>query len=206
MTLPPPSVSAEGSEVPLKPVVDALDHGLCLLARTARVVYANRSARRLIAESAHLEIVGGLLLPTEPLLRPPWQRLLAELDARSTPLFDFATEVAGAPGPCLGQLRLVPADRGAGELVSLSLGTPESARAARLAGFAALHRLTPAEARVMVALVDDLSPAQVAARLHISPGTVRSHIRRIFDKTGVSSQRGLAVRVAGLPLMTLPPG
>jgi DNA-binding CsgD family transcriptional regulator len=57
----------------------------------------------------------------------------------------------------------------------------------------------------MIALVDDLSPSQVAQRLNISPGTVRSHIRRIFDKTGVGSQRGLAVRVGALPLMSLPP-
>lgn len=206
MTSPPPSVSAEGSEIPLKSVVDTLDHGVCLLARTARVVYANRSARRLIAESIHLEIVGGLLLPTEPLLRAPWQRLLAELAPGSAPLFDFAGQVPESAGPCLGQVRLVSADDGAGELVSLSLGLPGAARAARLAEFAALHRLTPAEARVMVALVDDLSPAQVAERLGVSAGTVRSHIRRIFDKTGVSTQRGLAVRVANLPLMSLPPG
>jgi DNA-binding CsgD family transcriptional regulator len=184
-------------------VVNLLDHGVCLLARTARIVYANRSARRLAIESAHLEIQGGMLVPTHPLRRPVWQRLLAEFEGSGAQLFEFAAAEAG--GSCLGQLRLVPSDVAGDELISLSLGAPLSAREMRLAEFATLHRLTPAESRVMIALVDDLSPAQVAQRLNISPGTVRSHIRRIFDKTGVGSQRGLAVRVGALPLMSLPP-
>ena len=110
------------------------------------------------------------------------KRVLAEFDGSGAQLFEFAAPEAG--GSCLGQLRLVPSDVAGDELISLSLGAPLSAREMRLAEFAALHRLTPAESRVMIALVDDLSPAQVAQRLNISPGTVRSH---------------------ALPLMSLPP-
>jgi DNA-binding CsgD family transcriptional regulator len=59
--------------------------------------------------------------------------------------------------------------------------------------------LTNAEARVALLIAGGFSGPQTAAALGISPQTVKTHLRRCFEKTGVHSQVGLARLFAGLP-------
>lgn len=63
------------------------------------------------------------------------------------------------------------------------------------AGPASEARLTPAELRVLQFLPEHLSLPQIAARLHLSPHTVKTHTARIYRKLG-SSSRDQAVRRA----------
>ncbi len=53
----------------------------------------------------------------------------------------------------------------------------------------AFHRLTRREQEVLAALIDGRSAKQIARDLHVSMPTVRTHIRSLFDKLGVNSQR-----------------
>ena len=53
---------------------------------------------------------------------------------------------------------------------------------------AASFNLTPAEARVAGYLVQGMAPKQVAALCGVSPCTVRSQVRTVFEKTGVRRQ------------------
>lgn len=62
----------------------------------------------------------------------------------------------------------------------------------------ALFDLTPAEARVLAKLVQGGSPAKVAAELGIAELTVRTHLERLFGKTGTHRQSDLIGMVAGL--------
>ncbi|MBX5440872.1 MAG: hypothetical protein IRZ32_05015 [Solirubrobacteraceae bacterium] len=55
---------------------------------------------------------------------------------------------------------------------------------------------TPAELRVLALLPTDASVADIAAVLHLSPNTVRSHVRRLYRRLGVRSRED-AVRIAG---------
>ena len=57
--------------------------------------------------------------------------------------------------------------------------------------FARLHRLTGGELRVLLALAQGLSGLEAAAMLGIGEPTVRTHLQRIFSKTGTSGQAGL---------------
>lgn len=50
-----------------------------------------------------------------------------------------------------------------------------------------LYHLTPREAQVAAGLCAGQSPQQLAAGLSLGLGTVRTHIRRLFDKTGAGS-------------------
>lgn len=52
----------------------------------------------------------------------------------------------------------------------------------------ALARLTAREQEVLQALADGLSDREIAARLHISPETVRTHMGNILSKLGVQSR------------------
>jgi len=57
--------------------------------------------------------------------------------------------------------------------------------------------LTPREADVLAQLHRRRSNAQIAAELHISIETVRTHARHIYRKLGVSSRRELVAPPAG---------
>lgn len=65
---------------------------------------------------------------------------------------------------------------------------PRSRSARFKARMAALHSLTPREVEVAAALCDGLSPAALGPALGMGLGTVRTHIRHLFDKTGAVNQ------------------
>lgn len=67
-------------------------------------------------------------------------------------------------------------------------------RAARIAGI--LFGLTRAEAVVAGLLTAGLSAADIAHRQGVGVGTVRTHIRRLFEKTGARNQIGLTAAIS----------
>ena len=66
-----------------------------------------------------------------------------------------------------------------------------------LEALATAYRLTPAELRVVVAIVQLGGVPEAAAALCISEPTVKTHLQRIFDKTGAKRQADLVKLVAG---------
>jgi DNA-binding CsgD family transcriptional regulator len=63
-----------------------------------------------------------------------------------------------------------------------------------------LFALAPAEARVAALVGSGLSPRQAAEKLGISEGTVRTTLKHVFTKVGVSRQSELAVLLTKLTL------
>jgi DNA-binding CsgD family transcriptional regulator len=61
------------------------------------------------------------------------------------------------------------------------------------------YGLTPAELRVLIALTDFGGVAEVAAALTLSAATVRTHLRHVFEKTGVRRQADLIKLMASYP-------
>lgn len=64
----------------------------------------------------------------------------------------------------------------------------------RAAEAAAFRALTPRELDLLCALMRGLSAAEIAREAHLALPTVRSHIRAILTKTGVSSQVAAVAR------------
>ncbi|MFC5952180.1 DNA-binding response regulator [Pseudonocardia lutea] len=73
---------------------------------------------------------------------------------------------------------------------------------------ALLKRLTPREREVLSCLVEGLDRSGVAARLQLSPNTVRTHVQSILGKLGVNSAVAAValIRRAGSTLRPPPPG
>ena len=64
-----------------------------------------------------------------------------------------------------------------------------------------LFGLTGAEARVATALLAADGPREVAAQLGIGLSTVRTHLHRLYDKTGTRRQAELVWLLATLALL-----
>jgi DNA-binding CsgD family transcriptional regulator len=66
---------------------------------------------------------------------------------------------------------------------------------AKIGAIAAAFRLTPAETRVLEQLLSGMSLVEAAAALKIAETTAKTHLSRIFAKTGVSRQAELVALV-----------
>ena len=79
-------------------------------------------------------------------------------------------------------------------LIDSYLSRPDPAKAGWLA------ELTDREREVLVAIASGLSNAEIAERLFLSPATVKTHVNRVFAKTGVRdrAQAVIAAYEAGL--------
>src|SRR5262245_19733141 len=64
------------------------------------------------------------------------------------------------------------------------------------------YGLTQAEARVALAASSGASIPETAARLNISPNTVKTHLRHVFAKTGANRQAELARLIASFSLFS----
>jgi DNA-binding CsgD family transcriptional regulator len=60
-----------------------------------------------------------------------------------------------------------------------------------------LYKLTPTELRVLLAIVQVGSPAGAAETLGVAESTVKTHLHRLFAKTGTKRQADLVKLVAG---------
>lgn len=77
-----------------------------------------------------------------------------------------------------------------GDNIWFSLGDPRF-NDTRLAAAAAVYGLSPAQQQVAGLIVDGLSLVEIGERLGVSVTTARTHLNRIFDKTGVRTQPAL---------------
>jgi DNA-binding CsgD family transcriptional regulator len=68
-----------------------------------------------------------------------------------------------------------------------------------LALFGKIYGLTASEQKVLAALSEGLTVPEVSERVGVADSTVRTHIRHLFEKTGVANLRALVSRVAHLP-------
>jgi DNA-binding CsgD family transcriptional regulator len=60
-----------------------------------------------------------------------------------------------------------------------------------------VFKLTPAELRVLLAIVELGGVPEVAAALGVADSTIRTHVSHLFEKTGATRQADLVKLVAG---------
>ena len=65
---------------------------------------------------------------------------------------------------------------------------------------ALLYNLTPAEARVFELIVEGKTPADISQQLGVTLPTVRTHLSRVFEKTGCTRQTELIAMAAKVTL------
>ena len=182
--------------------LDALRHGVVLIDERGAILHANRSAEIMLSTDSPIRIAGGILSaccdPANGELRRAI--LLAARDEASIGRTGVAIRLTGEDLPPVfahvlplsgGELRsrLRPREVAA---VFIDASPDEQDRAALLA---AAFGLTPAETRVVASLLTGRTLAETADALDVAFTTAKTHLSRIFLKTGVSRQAEL-VRLA----------
>jgi len=185
--------------------LDMLSSGLFLVDAAGRIVHANLSGHTMLSEANVVEARDGSLGAIDP------QDALALL---------VAVTVAGGPPPLGGKRSAIPikgrnGTRYIANVLPLSSSTrhtahlPHAAAVAIFVHKAALdlaslpeimakeYGLTPAEVRVLFAIVEFGGVSEVAELLGSAENTVKTHLHHLFEKTGTSRQADLVKLVAG---------
>lgn len=162
---------------------------LFLVTRRLKVVDHNRAAERLLEPGGDMHIVAGHLAFVEKFRAAAFQAFLAGLDdkprgwayRRTNGAFMMvrADPFAGAPADVDG------------DLICLTIYPSEDDARYVWADFAPHFDLTRSEAAVVKRLVAGQHAAAVAEELGLSIETIRTHIRRIYNKLEISSREQL---------------
>ncbi len=187
--------------------LDALRVGLVLTDAAGRVIFANRVAEDVVRRGDALRLVRGQL------------RAAAAADSEKlADLIRGAARTALGVGVDAGGILALPAGTGAPVSVLVSpcprLGLLEPAvlifisapsRAAGIEGrhIARFYGLTPAETRLLRALVDGDRMAEYAEGAGITLNTAKTHLKQIFLKTGTRRQTDLVRLFASDPVLRL---
>jgi PAS domain S-box-containing protein len=122
-----------------------------------------------------------------------------EADTADQQLHSIAVHTADDHAPLIFHLLAVKSPL-ADAFAILIVTTVASAGAPSVDLVQGLFALAPAEARVAALIGSGLAPRQVAKQLGVSEGNVRTALKRVFEKVGVSRQSELVAILAKLSL------
>ncbi len=196
-------------EVKASALADALDGiaaAMFLLDGGGNVVHANVAARDMMATQAVLYAVGSRLVLFEPKTDRALHAMLTGLGAG-----DIAIGGRGTSIPLSGRdgqryvAQILPLTAGARRAAGIAYSAVAAffVRKAALnlphpiVTIANLYKLTPAEMRVLMMIIEVGGIQKVAAVLGVSEPTVRTHLAHVFAKTGTQRQVDLVKLVAG---------
>jgi DNA-binding CsgD family transcriptional regulator len=188
-------------------MLDRFDHGVLLLSGSGHLVHANAEAQRLLDLSDGLSVVHGELRGAYPADTQRLRQMISEADraARGASLQPRPalrlTRPSRKPDLVIRALPVAPvvaSSFGVGELATIALFVhdPEKADQPVEELIAEGLGLTQAEAAVAARVWEGDSVAEAAECLRVSPNTVKTHLKAIFDKTGVERQAGLVRKIA----------
>jgi DNA-binding CsgD family transcriptional regulator len=186
--------------------LDQLSSAMFIVDATGRVVHANVSAHRLIAEADVLRVTNGRIAA----LDPHSSRSLLEAFAAAQ-AGDAALGKKGIAMPLTARTgeryvaHVLPLTSGARRKAGVSYAATAAMFIRKAAldlpsppeAVASEFKLTPAEVRVLFAIVEIGGVPEVAPVLGISDQTVKTHLHRIYAKTATKRQADLVRLVAG---------
>ncbi len=186
--------------------LDGLRQALLLVDPQGNIVHANASGHALLAEGSVLRAIGRSLSANDPQADSALHAVFLAA-AKS----DEAVGVNGIAVP----LSAFNGERYVAHVLSLAsgarrrVGTSYRATAALFVHKATLdipsppeaiakaYKLTPTELRVLLAIVEVGGVPEVAEAIGIAETTIKTHLGRVYNKTGAARQADLVKLVAG---------
>jgi DNA-binding CsgD family transcriptional regulator/PAS domain-containing protein len=184
--------------------LDALSTSVFFVDCDGRVHYANQSAEALLRDGAHITVAAGRLMPSDPAVRAALADTLLrtrssdpELGGRGIgiPLAgsDRAPTVAYVLPLMASVAQSLYRPATAAVFISNQVSVPPPSSVLET-----LYDLTPAEARVMLHISAGKSIADVSDTLGLSQNTVKTHLSRVYGKSGTNKQSDLVKLVLSL--------
>jgi DNA-binding CsgD family transcriptional regulator len=186
--------------------LDGLSAGLYLVDAGGRIVHANAAGHAIFDAGDILYHVGGRLAACDAQINQTLREVFAAAGQG-----DAALGTKGIAMPLIGKdgeryvAHTLPLTSGARRRAGIAY-TAVAALFVRKAALAMSSRsevigkafkLTPTELRVLLAIVEVGGVPEVAAALGVANTTVRTHVSRLFEKTGATRQADLVKLVAG---------
>ncbi|WP_420145746.1 helix-turn-helix transcriptional regulator [Sphingobium sp.] len=152
------------------------------------IIWANRSARNILTEKRWIETKGdSMMLLTGCGLGS----LTSELSKLHDEDILVHAGVKTGDDDILLVARMLPDAVEQDALYGIELRRQNQDHEAQYAGYRSYFGLTPAEDRVVQQLLSGHVVEKCADNLDISVDTVRSHVRQIYSKMGISSREAL---------------
>lgn len=174
--------------------IDQLQAAVLIVESSGRILRANGAGEDALAAGGPLRSSSGMLVVSDPALRLAIKTALE----RSPP--QPALLPVAQPGEQQKLLAVMPLSATRRDF-ALFLKSEEPDIPAIGRHLVSAFQLTPREVGVLMPLLDGLSPTEVAEKLGIEISTVRTHLQKLFAKTGTQSQVELVARV----LCSMPP-
>jgi DNA-binding CsgD family transcriptional regulator len=186
----------------LAAALDLLSYSVIIVDAEARILHANRSAERLLSGRDALEGFRGRLRcryhDQDKVLRKAVHDASRITNLPTSARVDRAVVLQKDDGNRLS-IQLAPITLGSGwgsvvpggSAVALFVSDGDAAEARPLVAFAARYGLTRMESRVLTEIITGRGLPHVAETLQIGATTARSHLQKIFLKTGTSKQAEL---------------
>jgi DNA-binding CsgD family transcriptional regulator len=189
----------------LAETLSKLAAAIFLLSAEGRVVFANDSAQELLRRGQFLKEGNRRLFATNA---------TADVSLRTAIAAAARGDEALGTGGLAIELVAPPGERWLAHVLPMTEGTRSTAARAYSASVAVfvrkasldlqwpldaigkLHGLTPMETRVLQGIVEIGGVPAIAEKLGISEGTVRTHLKSVYAKTGIQRQADLIKLIA----------
>jgi DNA-binding CsgD family transcriptional regulator/PAS domain-containing protein len=187
-------------------ILDGLSAGMILVDANGRIVHANAAGNAVIDAADFFRSVCGRLVAGDPSINAALRDIL--IAARAG---DSVLGVKGIALPLTAHdgeryvAHVLPLTSGARRVACMAYNAVAALfiRKAALDAFAPpevigeMYKLTPTELRVLLAIVNIGGVPEVAVALGVAVTTIKTHLSRLFEKTGVARQADLVKLVAG---------
>jgi DNA-binding CsgD family transcriptional regulator/PAS domain-containing protein len=187
-------------------ILDGLRAGLFVLDADGRIVHANAAGCEILQGDDFLRSVGGRLVARDAQAHQALRDVFAAAgsDAAAIGVKGATLSLAARAGERY-VAHVLPLSPQARQHAALGIKTVVALFVRKAALESAGHsgvvgkafRLTPAELRVLTAIVDVGGVPEVATALGVAESTVKTHLSRLFEKTGTARQADLVKLVAG---------
>jgi DNA-binding CsgD family transcriptional regulator len=190
----------------LADTLDGLSAGMCLVDAGGRILHANVACHGILDAGDFLSVVDGRLVASDARIDQAFRELFAAAGNG-----DAAIGIRGIALPLKAQdgscyvAHVLPLTSGVRRLAGITYAATAALFVYKAAtqirsspeAIARAYNLTPAELRVLMAIVEVGGVPEVAVVLGIAESTVKTHLARLFVKTGAGRQADLVKIVAG---------
>ncbi|MBR0690283.1 helix-turn-helix transcriptional regulator [Bradyrhizobium manausense] len=187
----------------LAEVLDRLSTAICLFDGEGRVVHANAACRQMLADGGLIAIVGDRIVARNTQADKIFRSLfdvVADDGTHSTDRRKIELMTSADGQHYLAHVFPLTHERALqrdGAATALFLQKASMVPQLATAAIAAAFRLTPSELRVLMAIVELGGVPDIAEKLGIAETTVKTHLGRLFEKTGAGRQADLVKIAAG---------